>query len=590
MLSLVTMRRYFILALLLVVAGCDSGTSTNPPTTPTQRIYIDASLGNDLTGDGSTFSPYRTLAVLSTLSYNIPTIIYLKRGGVWHESLTIPASNITLDAYGTGALPKIDGSRQVFNWAALGAGIYSTVVNLGAGEALGNLTENGVMMSFVPWNTNIATTFTSAANGSFSFVYATNTLYIKTTNTPGFATYLASVQLRGIYAQDRTDITIQNVDVARFSLHGIEFNHCVRCSVAGVTLEKIGGAVIGTNTSAPPDYLYAGNGIDYSNSSTNGQVNNVTVSDIFDSCLAVEVYESNNTTASITLENAQLARCGFAGVELSVLSNQGTNINSAINNVTVKNVTVNNAGKGWSGRRYGTTGHGMRIVADQNAGSMSNISVQTSTVSGSAGDGIQIGGEVGLVDLHRINASLNAGRGINVLDATATTLALKLSSSLIYNNTGNGVSYNAPAGAGLQVYHNTFYNNGTINLAVYGQTNLADIRNNLFYSSAPMTHLYSAAALVNPVVDNNCYNDTTNMFGYNGTAYSSVAAFNTATGFESNGVGNGIVGLTNPASAIFTLQANSVCIGLGDSTDGVTEDYSGASFATPPSSGAYEFK
>lgn len=589
MISLVTTRRHFILLVFLILAGCGSGTGTNTPTTPTQRIYIDASLGNDLTGDGSTFSPYRTLAVLSTLSYNIPTIIYLKRGGVWHEPLAIPASNITLDAYGTGALPKIDGSRQVFNWVSLGAGIYSTVVNLASGEALGNLTENGVMMSFVPWNTNIATTFSGAAYGSFSFVYATNTLYIKTTNTPAFATYLASVQLRGIYAQDRTDITIKNVDVARFSLHGIEFNHCVRCSVTGVTLENIGGAVIGANTSAPPDYLYAGNGIDYSNSSTDGQVSNVTVTDIFDSCLAVEVYQSNNTASSITLENAQLARCGFAGVELSVLSNLGTNINSAINNVTVKNVTVNSAGKGWSGRRYGTTGHGMRIVADQNAGTMSAISVQTSTVSGSAGDGIQIGGEVGLVDLHRINSSLNAGRGINVLDATATTLALKLSSSLIYNNTGNGVSYNAPAGAGLQAYHNTFYNNGTINLAVYGQSNLADIRNNLFSSSAPMTYLFADTAPTNPMIDHNCYTNTTNMFGYSGTAYSSVAAFNAATGFEANGIG-GTVGLTNPASGIFTLQASSACIGLGDSTDGVTEDYSGASFATPPSSGAYEFK
>ena len=176
-----------------------------------------------------------------------------------------------------------------------------------------------------------------------------------------------------------------------------------------------------------------------------------------------------------------------------------------------------------------------------------------------------------------------------MLDASATTLALKLSSSLIYNNTGNGVSYNAPAAAGLQAYHNTFYNNGVINLAVYGQSNLADIRNNLFYSSAPMTHLYSAAALVSPVVNHNCYNDTPNMFGYNSLAYSTVFAFNAATGFEANGVGNGIVGLTNPSNDIFTLNSNSVCIGLGDGTDGITEDYSGASFANPPASGAYEF-
>ncbi|MGD8926309.1 MAG: hypothetical protein PVG20_05645, partial [Thioalkalispiraceae bacterium] len=556
-------RTYFslLLVLALALAGCSGSSSTSP--TPTQDIYIDATLGNDTTGDGSMALPYQSFAVLATLSYSLPTNIYLKRGEVWYEPLVMPASNINVDMYGTGALPQINGARQVSSWMGPVAGIYSKVVSLGADEALGNLTENGVMMTFQAWDTDTATTFASAPDGSYSYVYATNTLYIKTTATPSLATYLASVQLYGIRAQGRSDITIQNVDIRRTSLHGIEFNNCVRCSVTDSTLQNIGGAVVGPNASAPPDYLYAGNGIDYANSSTDGQVNNVTVTDIFDSCLAVEVYNSNNTAASITLQNTQLARCGFAGVEVSVLDNQGTNTNSAINNVAVSNVTVNSAGKGWSGRRYGTTGHGMRIVADLNAGTMSGISVQTSTVSGSAGDGIQIGGEVGLVNLHRINANGNDGRGINALDATATTLALKLSSSLIYNNTGEGVSYNAPVAAGLQIYHTTFYNNGVINLAVYGASSLADIRNNLFSSSAAMTHLYADTAPASPIIDHNCYTNTTNMFGYLGTAYSTVTNFNLATGFEANGIG-GSVGLVNPGADIFTLLVTSDCIHLGD--------------------------
>jgi hypothetical protein len=359
--------------------------------------------------------------------------------------------------------------------------------------------------------------------------------------------------------------------------------------VTDSTLNNIGGAVVGPNASTPPDYLYAGNGIEYGNNSSDGRVNNVTVSDIFDSCLTVQAYTSNSTAASIRLENAQLARCGFAGVEVSVLDNQGTNTNSAINNVTVTNVTVNNAGKGWSGRRYGSTGHGMRIVADQNAGTMTGISVQTSTVSGSAGDGIQISGEVGQVNLHRINSNGNDGRGINALDATATSLAIKLSSSLIYNNVGNGVSYTAPAAAGLRVYHTTFYNNGVINLAVYGVSSQADIRNNLFSSSAAMTHFYADTAPTSPVIDHNCYTNTTNMFGYLGTAYSTVTSFNLATGFEASGTG-GTVGLVNPGADIFTLLVSSDCIRLGDNTVGITEDYSGASFASPPASGAYEYQ
>lgn len=590
----VSLRTYFILFLVVVLVGCSQGSGTP---SSSQSIYIDATLGNDTTGNGSMELPYQSFAPLTKRSYAVPTTIYLKRGEVWNETLTLPGSNITVTAYDTGALPQINGSRQVYNWTFLSPGYYYTVLILNPGEAFGNLSENGVMMNFVPWNSDLNTTFTGAPFPSYSYLDSTQTLYIKTSLTyPNQASYLASMQLYGIYATGRSDISIQNVDVTRTSLHGIEFYDCVRCSVTDSTLENIGGVVIDTNPSTPPDYLYAGNGIDYSDSSTNGQVSNVIVTDIFDSCLAVEVFTKDNIADSITLENAQLSKCGFAGVELSVLDNQGTNINSQINNVAVSNVTVNNAGKGWSGQRYGTAGHGMRIVADQNAGTMSGISVQTSTFNGSAGDGIKIAGEVGVVDLHRINANTNDGIGINVLDANAATLGLKISSSLIYSNAGNGISYNAPNGAGLQVYHTTFYDNGgtpqKINLAVYNQANLADIRNNLFYTSSAMTHLYSAAALINPIVDHNCYNNVTSMFDYIGSVYSTVLDFNAATGgafgFELHGIG-GTVGLTKPSLDNFTLQSNSDCIGLGDSTDGVTEDYAGAPFNSPPASGAYAY-
>lgn len=577
-----------IVYLFLLLTGCGGSSGSDVSTATNARsIYIDAALGNDVTGDGSISLPYRSFARLSSLIYSGNTTIYLKRGDIWHEPLIIPASNITVDAYGSGALPIIDCSRQVGNWTNLGNGLYTTHVILNSSEALGNLSENGVMMTFVAWNTNAITTFTSAGTGSFSYDYATSTLYIKPASIPGNNSYMASVQLRGVYANKLTDIAIRHLQVQRVSLHGIEFDNCVRCSVANVTVINSGGAVIGSNVSSAPDYLYAGNGIDYSNNSSYGSVNNVTVSGIFDSCLAIEAYEANSTASSIDLGNAQLARCGFAGIEVSVQSNQSTNTNSLIDGVSLHDIQIDSAGKGWSGRRYGTTGHGIRIVADQNAGSMKNLSIVRTTVTNSAGDGIKLAGKLNLVSLHRIQSAQNAGAGINIADATTTSLAIKLSSSLLDNNTGYGLSYNAPQAAGLQIYHTDFIDNGSINLAIFAQSNLADIRNNLFYASSPMTDLYSAAALVNPTVDNNCYNDTTNMFGYNGTTYSTVTGFQSATGLESNGMGSGNVGLSNPSISDFTLQANSSCIGLGDNTDGVTEDYTGKTYASPPASGAY---
>ena len=157
-------RTIVVTLVLLALVGCGGSSSSSTPSSQ-QNIYIDATV----TGNGSQTQPYQTLSVLSSLTYTVPTTIYLKRGTVWNEPLILPGSNITVDAYGSGALPQINGARQVFNWVSPLLGIYSSVVNLGTGEALGNLSENGVMMRFVPWNTDIATTFASApapASGS----------------------------------------------------------------------------------------------------------------------------------------------------------------------------------------------------------------------------------------------------------------------------------------------------------------------------------------------------------------------------------------------------------------------------------------
>jgi hypothetical protein len=104
-----------------------------------------------------------------------------------------------------------------------------------------------------------------------------------------------------------------------------------------------------------------------------------------------------------------------------------------------------------------------------------------------------------------------------------------------------------------------------------------------------MTHFYVETALVGGVVNNNCYSNQTNMFGYSGSAYSTVADFTTATSFEANGYGGSGVNLTNPGIEIFTLQAISQCRTLGASDLGVTQDYVFYNYALPPSSGAYQY-
>jgi hypothetical protein len=233
-------RHAVLLGSAFLLVACGGGSSGG--NAATSNYFVDAVYGND-TNSGSQSSPWRSLQKVSTASLPSGSTIFLKRDTVWYEQLTIPSSGITVDAYGTGALPVIDGSTALIGtWSSAGAGLYSMEVSLNAGEGLGNLSENGSMMSFMAWNADAATTFTSAANGVYSYNNATSTLYIKTTQSPSLNTYRASVKFYGILANSLSDVTIRNVAVTRFSLNGISFADCTRCSIYNATVTQGGGA------------------------------------------------------------------------------------------------------------------------------------------------------------------------------------------------------------------------------------------------------------------------------------------------------------------------------------------------------------
>jgi hypothetical protein len=571
-----------ILAPGVLLISCSSGGGASSYSQEQKQFYVDAVNGSD-SNAGTISNPWQTLTKVSASAIPFGSTIYLRRGSVWYEQLTIPSSGITIDSYGTGPLPRIDGSKEITGWTSEGGGLYSSpAVTLDSGEALGNLSENGVMMSFQTWTADAATTFSGAPAGSFSYQYP-STLYSKPASAPSANVYRASIKISGITAKTKSDIIVKNVEITRFSLHGVHYEDCIRCEVYNSMLTRGGGAVI----MASP-LLYAGNGVEYDNSSLNGVVDGVTIQDIFDSGISPQTWVSNQTMSSIAIRNSRISSCGFAGIEVSVLSNGGTT-NSTMTGVLISGVTITNSGRGWSGRRYGTEGFGIRVIADNEAGSIRNVKIDNATISGSIGDGVKLAGDIGTVSMHRMNITDNAN-GISVQEPTGASAKLRLTSSLIHHNRGFGVFYDSPTAAGFELYQNTLSDNNTINMAVFNWSGsgTAKIQNNIFYGSSPMTHLYSAPTLAGAVIDNNCYKDLMNMIGYAGMTYSTVADFRAATGFESQGIG-GDVAMTDPVNGNFALVSSSACKSLGSSFVGVAEDYSGYLFASPPSSGAYQY-
>lgn len=548
--------------------------------------FVDAVAGSDSNTGLVETAAWKTLAKVNGTSFPFGSTVMLKRGSVWREQLTVPSSGLTIDAYGTGALPTIDSSAPVSGWQFLGSGIYSQTVALaplGTG-AFGNITQNGVMMTHVAWNGNAFSSLNAAPANSFTFSFFENKLYIKPATSPALNVYLVSTLQAGIRVDGKTDITVQNVNIVRPSLHGITFNNCDRCSARNSTISDGGGAIV-YQYSSP--YLYTGNGVEYSGRSEGGVVDGLTIKNMFDSGVTPQTFVPNSRVTGISFQNLTIERCGYAGVEMSVLANSN---GSTVSNITVSGVTILDSGRGWSGNRYGSNGHGVLIQAVPGAGTLSGITVKGVFVLNSVGDGVRFHGEVGTLTLDRLILAANQ-YGINASNVAgqASSMMMLLTDSLIIYNRAYGVTYNSASARGFYMFHNTFYDNAGINFGVYAQSGVAYILNNIFGSSRPMRQLYvdNPGGLVGGLLDYNCYTSGPNMIRYRNVEYATLPPLAAATYFEYHGAAASNLLFNNPGAFDFGLQAGSPCAGTG-APIGIATDLFGTPFKNPPSMGALE--
>ena len=106
--------------LACTISGCGSsgantgGTVSTPP--PQTSFYIDCSAAAN--GDGSQSSPWNSLSYVNTYSFQPGNQIFFNRGTTCSGTLAPHGSGssgspITMDAYGTGAQPVIDGGTNL---------------------------------------------------------------------------------------------------------------------------------------------------------------------------------------------------------------------------------------------------------------------------------------------------------------------------------------------------------------------------------------------------------------------------------------------------------------------------------------------
>jgi hypothetical protein len=250
--------------LLISCGGSQQSTPITPPgppaITPSTAYYVDCS--GTANGSGTRSSPWNSVAYVNTLTFQPGDTIYFNRGTTCTGGFTPPGSGtsaapITISAYGTGAVPVIDGqtARAVLS---LTDQSYWSVQNLKLlhGEQFGLLVSatgtsiNGINI------TNVEATganFISIASGdSGEIVMQTPGNNSATINNSGvYNSYAHDSQVsRGIFiaagsyasmtSPKGSSINIENSTVSNVYGDGILVEDGFNVSISGNTVSKSG--------------------------------------------------------------------------------------------------------------------------------------------------------------------------------------------------------------------------------------------------------------------------------------------------------------------------------------------------------------
>jgi len=105
--------------------------------------FVDQVNGNDSNSGLSTTAAWKTLAKVNSATFKPGNQILLNRGNTWAETLTLPSSGkagapIVFGAYGSGALPLIDGGNVRSQCVSGNAQSYITLQDLATQNSTGD--------------------------------------------------------------------------------------------------------------------------------------------------------------------------------------------------------------------------------------------------------------------------------------------------------------------------------------------------------------------------------------------------------------------------------------------------------------------
>ncbi len=530
----------------------------------------------DAGGDGTTWAltgahrAFKTIAQVNAASFSPGDSVLFNRGDIWREQLTIPSSGsagrpITFGAYGTGALPILNGSDVVSTWTAVSGGapnLWKATEAKAVGHLIFNANIWGVRRKDI---TQLSAEYQWALQGGQLYCYADT--------NPGsrYASIEASTRAHCIYMNSKSHITITGLMLVNAKTHNFQsYDASNYLMVDGITTAYACQCGIQVGSTTAKD-AYAGIIIKNNTTYMNGQRGIITCN-----YASGTIIEGNNST----YDGINPDEPYTAGIEcIPIAADPDANDSPLIQNNTVMYAGYynNNGGTYFASTNNGG-GHGIWFDTITHGGV-----IRYNLVAHCRRCGIHLEKNVGSQCYYNIVYDTNGtstSRGIwisNTDDASRTCDGNK-----VYNN----VCYNNKIGIGLSC--------GNYGLVI---TNNQIINNISVGNSSMNLHCDHGA-------DNDGVHGIGNLYTYNclGVAFtgfigwgtraykSTYAEWETAYGGTTHSVQadpqflNTIAGGEN-----FRLQPTSPCTNAGIDV-GLTRDYVGTTVprGAAPDVGAYE--
>ena len=517
-------------------------------------IYVNPNVAG--TGSGTLADPYKST---SSITPSAGDTIAIAKGTVLREQIAtaaIAANNLTITSYGTGDAPIISGAEIVSSWSATAVpGIFSTTLGSNLG---GNVSENGLPMTCVFFNTNIATTAPSIPTGGFSFDTANYIVYIRPTGgLPTNNTYEVSQRLYGIYSTaSYSGLTVTGLSFRNQSRNSI---YLINRSTTNINNNQF--CIVGGYRSGG---VSVGNAVELSYSCNSSKINYNTFEDIFDVAATYQIYNNSVSISDCEIIGNSIKRTGFYGIEISIV---GAVTNSSLVNIKVTNNTVELAGYAW--RPTDVTGRGIHVDAAQATSTISNVLVSENTLKncrwglsentrGSTSSGVVFSRNVVTTDRTPAN-----GRGIFITGPVLFT------SNIVDGYTYGIYPYGTSGTPVMKCHYNVCVNcvNGVLQ---DGTTGTIELRNNFFWHTGQWV--------------SNFQNGMTRDFEYNSVR---AASGSVTTGMTLSGTNLRPTTYQLASPSYYPISGSSL-INAGTFTE-YTCDFFKVARRNPPTMGAYEY-